>query len=156
MKRLIIFLFPIFFILSSARADDSISSVRNKLDALEVRAYRHLQNEQWDSAVVVGQQFLEAAYQFKDYHNSIIKAHVCLGLALSHLGDYQQAMAHLGQAHTNASSIHDASAVAQTFEEMFDIARTEYAQNLRHEKNQQLLIIVIVALLIICFLLYIM
>lgn len=125
----------------------------SRLDSLRAATLRHVEAEAWDSAVAVGERWLEAAYKAEDYHGEVIDAHVALGKAYAHLGYYPQAMGNLGQAHANATSAQNAEMVGQAFQEVWNIAQEEQQRIVEHRKNQQLLWLGIVALAVVCLLL---
>lgn len=145
-----------FILLTTSTLVHAQSPERQRLDSLEKIAYYYLNREQWDSAIYFGEQFFEAAYNAKDFHNSVISAHICLGTALSKQGNYEAAITNLGQAHANAQTAGKVEETGISFMELYEIAVKEYADNLRKEKNQQLMSMAITALAIIAILLYVM
>ena len=120
------------------------------IDSLRAGTLRYLEAEQWDSAEVWANRWLAAAYQLQDWHGHIIEAHIAMGIAYAHLGDYSLAINNLGQAHTNAVTSQNHSRVHEAFAELFDIAQREQSDIVAHRKNQQLMLLLLTALTLIC------
>lgn len=120
-----------------------------QLANLETKAYDFLNQEQYDSAYVYGNMLLDEAYKAEDYHGYVISGHICLGYASVHIGNIDEALGHLGQAHSNAASCNNNPAIVKTFTELFDVAEMEHARRVQHQNNLTIAGISLVALVII-------
>lgn len=126
------------------------------MDTLKARTLHFADSEQWDSVIVYGNRWFEAAYEVHDWHGHIIEAHITLGIAYAHIGEYSLALNNLGQAHANATTIQNTEMVNAAFREVLQIAQEEQRHIIEHRKNQQLMWGGIVTLLLTCGLLGLM
>ena len=118
-------------------------------DSLRSLTHRYLNEQRWDSAVKYGELLFEEAYRQHDWHGDIIEAHVALGIAFAHKGEYELALSNLGQAYTNATSSQNQQMIQQAFNQIMQIAMDEQQRFVEHRKNFQLLVLGLVALVII-------
>lgn len=141
----------LFFLLSGwMTAQTTFTTDSLYADSLKQLTHHYLDAQQWDSVVKYGEMLFDEAYRQHDWHGNVIEAHVALGKAYAHFGNFEKALSNLGQAHLNATSSHNQQMIQEAFKQMVQIATDEQRRIVAHRKNIQLLVLGMVALTIIC------
>ena len=157
-RLLFIFLFVLTSVLGYGQTPDDrdstatvfgSDSIQQVLSVLESQAFASIETGDFDAAKIYGEMLLDEAYKINDYYGYVISAHICLGLASAKKGEIELAMRNLGQAHTNATSDNNNSAIEKTFVELSVLTQNEHNKRLQEQTNMLLVGVILVALVII-------